>query len=180
MYILSILLIVILVIIALLAIVPLKVSINIDSKKLPNYNFVMSWMNPLLKGRVTEERKEMLLKLYLINNKIYSKSLLNNGALNSRNISNKINFIKSLNPDFQKLEASYGFEDPSITGMLYGAISLFSQNIKAVDFYNNPDFNMLENHFCLNTVFTVSIPHLLISYYRYSKKPNAEILYSNK
>lgn len=175
------LLVLLLIIFLLLAIYPLKVSINVHSDKLPDFHFEGSWLKPILKGIVTEEHKEMVLKIYLLNNKVYKKSLMqNDDAKNPKSFSDKIDFVKSLDPKFEKLEASYGFEDPSVTGMVFGAINLFSPYIQSFKFFNNPDFNMLQDYFYVDAKFNISIPKLLVALIRYNRKPEMEAIYHKR
>jgi len=158
--------------------VPLKVLFNVNSAELPDFHFQAFWLSPILKGVIKEEHKKMVLKVYLLNNKILTKPLQNNNS--SKSFLDKINFLRELHPNFEKLETSYGFEDPSITGMVYGAINMLSPYVKSEIFYNNADFSMLQNYFYIDTVFYINIIHLIKVLFKYNQKPNMKVLYHNR
>jgi hypothetical protein len=178
MYIFLSLIIIALFIVLLLYTIPLKVLFNINSAELSEFHFQTFWLRPVLKGVIREEHKKMVLKVYLLNNKIFTKHLQDKNS--SKSFLDKINFLRELHPDFEKLETSYGFEDPSITGMVYGAINLLSPYVKSETFYNNADFSMLQNYFYMDTVFYINIIHLIKVSFKYNQKPKMKILYHSR
>lgn len=178
MYVFSILLLIISLIIVLLSIVPLKVSFNANSAELLNFHFAASWLNPVLKGTIVRNHGEMVLEVYLFNSKVFKRYLKDKS--DSKNFLDKINLIRSLHPKFERLEASYGFEDPSITGMVYGAITLLSPYIKSAALYNNPDFNMIDDYFYFDALFEINVFSLILTLFRYNKKSHMKVLYEGK
>ncbi|QGU94858.1 DUF2953 domain-containing protein [Clostridium bovifaecis] len=178
MYIFSTLLLIILIIIFLLAIVPLKVSFNANSAESVNFHFIASWLNPVLKGTIVKDYGGVLLKVYLFNSKVLARDLKTKS--DSKGFLDKINFIKSLHPKFERLEASYGFEDPSITGMIYGALTLLSPYIKSDTLYNNPDFTMTDDYFYFDALFEINVFSLALTLFRYNKRSHMKVLYEGK
>ncbi|MFU0824989.1 DUF2953 domain-containing protein [Clostridium sp.] len=178
MYIFLFLIIIVLFIVFLLYAVPLKILFSVNSAELPDFHFQAFWLRPLLKGVIREEHKKMVLKVYLLNNKIFTKPLQDDNS--SKSFLDKINFLRELHPDFEKLEASYGFEDPSITGMVYGGINLLSPYVKSETFYNNADFSMLQDYFYIDTVFYINAVQLIKVLFKYNQKPKMKVLYHSR
>lgn len=176
MYIFSIFLFLILLIFELLAIIPLKVKIIVNSEDLPNFCFKSSWLSPFFKGIVTRENNSMFLSVYLFNAKVLKKELKNN----STGYIDKLNFIKDLKVNFIDVKISYGFEDPSITGMLCGAIDLVSSYINLNTLYNDFDFYTDYDHFNLNVLANINMINLLVTIFKYNKKAKVNPLYGAK
>lgn len=176
MYIFSISLFLILLIFELLAIIPLKVKVIVDSKELPNFCFKASWLSPFLKGTVTKENSSMFLTVYLFNAKVLKKELKNA----STGYIDKLNLIKDLKVNFIDVKVSYGFEDPSITGMLCGAVDLVSSYINLDTLYNDFDFCSDYDYFNLNVLANINMINLLVTICKYNKKAKVSPLYGTK
>lgn len=176
---LYVLLFLILLIALLLYIIPIKIYVNADSTKLHKYNLNVYWIKPLLRGTMVKGHEGILLKIYLFNNKIYKKNLSSNSNLKN-NISQKINSLIELRPKFEKFEASYSFEDPSITGMICGLIGLFASYTEDDNFTNNPDFSMEKDFFHVEAIFEISSIGLISLLLKNRKEKNIKILYENR
>lgn len=151
MYLLLFLLIVVLIFFLLLNIYPIKIIGNINFYKIPDFNILFSWLYPFIKGNIVSNNGDIYLNIYFFNKKVYKKYLKNNGIIknskSNKSIKNLIYIIKELKPNYAEIKTSYGFSDPSNTGIAYGIINLLSQYINFDVFDNNPNFNMDEDYF---------------------------------
>lgn len=121
----------------LLILVPIKAFFNFNFEEPKNFQLIIRWMNALLKSTINKNDDTTTINVYVFNLKILSKSLKGkNGSFSSY-----FKLLKSLNPSFLKINASYGFVDPSITGMVFGAAELVCDHIQGVELSNNADFN---------------------------------------
>jgi hypothetical protein len=166
MYVLIFVIFVILLIIILLSMVPLNVKCSFDSDKLADFKLSLSWLRPLIKGIIKRDGNNAIFTLYLYNKKILSKNLTANKSNDTNNFK-LIKYIKFLDV---RLQTSYGFEDPSITGMVCGAINMISEYIDSKDSVNNPDFSTDYDYFNFNVAVKVNV---LVSVFNIlkSKKP---------
>ncbi|MGY0375002.1 hypothetical protein [Clostridium sp. JNZ J1-5] len=176
MYIFSILLFLILLIFELLAIIPLKIKVIVNSEELPNFCFKASWLGSFFKGIVTRENNAMFLTVYSFNTKVFKKELKNN----SNGYIDKLNFIKTLRVNFIDVKVSYGFQDPSITGMLCGAVDLVSSYINLDTLYNDFDFYSDHDYFNINVLANINMINLLVTIFKYNKKTKVSPLYGAK
>jgi len=162
MYILVVLICIILLIIILLSIFSLKVNFSFDSQQLPDFQLTLSWLKPFIKGTVEMNENKLALTVYLFNKKILTKNLTSNKPSNFNNLK----FIKSIKFVKLTLNTSYGFEDPSITGMLCGAINIISEYIDTNNSCNNPDFSTDYDHF---NIYILAEINLTVSFFNLIK-----------
>ncbi|NOH15991.1 hypothetical protein HMJ28_06280 [Clostridium cochlearium] len=175
MYVLLFLLIVILIFLLLLNIYPIKIIGNFNSHDIPNFNILFSWLYPFIKGNIISNNGDIYLDIYFFNKKIYKKPIKNNG-----NIKNSFYMLKELKPSYAEIKTSYGFSDPSNTGVTYGIINLLSQYINFDVFHNNPDFSMDYDYFDITTIMKFK-PLSIIKLLTINKKNyNKQISYENK
>jgi hypothetical protein len=143
MYVLVVLLLIASLIIVLLATNPIKVAFSYDSEQMNEYRMIFSWLKPAVSGSVTKVNNKTILNAYFFNKKIIEKELKGK-ALSQRD---KINMIREIHPHLIKLQTSYGFMDPSVTGMVCGSINMISEYIGVDDLYNHPDFSVDHDYF---------------------------------
>ncbi|MBU5485828.1 DUF2953 domain-containing protein [Clostridium sp. MSJ-11] len=171
MYILLILLLIILLFILLLAIFPVSIAIGVNSYEIPEYNLTFSWLKSILRGNIKSNDGIKIINLYLFDKKILDRPLKNvNGGMN-----NNINLIRRIKPDYIVMETSYGFNDPSITGMVYGFISFISQYLNIDELYHNADFMTEDSFFNMKGLIKINALSAIIQYFYSSNK-----LYSKK
>ncbi|WP_315120352.1 DUF2953 domain-containing protein [uncultured Clostridium sp.] len=171
MYILLILLLIIVLFILLLAIFPINIAVGVNSYEIFEYNLIFSWAKSLVKGNIKNNDGCKILNLYLFNKKILDRPLKNvNGGMN-----HNINLIRRIKPDYIVMETSYGFNDPSITGMIYGFISFISQYLNIDELYHNADFMAEDSFFNIKGLIKVNALSAIIQYFYSSNK-----LYSKK
>ncbi|MCG4580631.1 hypothetical protein [Clostridium cochlearium] len=88
--------------------------------------------------------------------------------------------LKELKPSYAEINTSYGFSDPSNTGVTYGIINLLSQYINFDVFHNNPNFSMDYDYFDITTIMKFK-PLSIIKLLTINKKNyNKQISYENK
>lgn len=147
----SILVALILLALILLAVFPVNIIFSVNSEHQPELRGAMTWLNPLVKGTVTGDTRDtrnILLTVFLFGKKIYTRNLIGNRNKDKKgNYSDKINLLRNIRPSGLKVSASYGFEDPSITGMLCGALDMASGYVDFEVLNNNPDFTPEDNYF---------------------------------
>jgi hypothetical protein len=139
-----------LVLIILAAIFPVKVTAAFISEQQPDIHLIASWLNPLLKIVVTRLEGHTLLTVQLFNRKVYSKDFskdASNLKIKTIHITDYINKLKAFKIKGIKLFATYGFIDPSVTGMLFGIIDIVTQAIGFEEYYNNADFAADSSYF---------------------------------
>lgn len=141
---LSLVIVFILIITALLFIYPVKAAVAFNSEQQPDIYSMVSWLSPFLKVYVIRHDGNTTLKVNLFNTTILTKNLPvgkdGDFVPHKKSYMDYIKIIKSLKVNKARISASYGFIDPSITGMVFGAIDLVSQYVNPHEFFNNADF----------------------------------------
>lgn len=154
---------------ALLITVPLKVSFAFSSQECTNFNIITTWLKPLLKLVIVKTDKQMFYTLYLLNKKVLTKNLTNKTLNHAKDYIEKIQLTRNLKPHSIDIEASYGFKDPSITGMICGAINLASTYFGINVIYNNPDFNMNYDYFNITGTAQISAISIITTFFKLRK-----------
>jgi ADP-glucose pyrophosphorylase len=119
---------------------PVKIYASFVSSQKPELYAAATWLNPLLKTYAKSDNGKVFLTIYIFNRKLISKSF-SHTKQKERSFNDYINKIKAVKTEEAKLQASYGFEDPSITGLIFGVIDVLSQSIRFDEYYNNADFS---------------------------------------
>lgn len=152
--------------ILLLSLYPIKAEALFNSYEDTNVHIVVSWLYPFLKATVIRESSELKLTLYLFSKKIYTRYLMPEKVKRvkgkERSYRHYISYVKTLELQEVKLNACYGFLDPSVTGMLCGAIDLISQLFKVEYFNNNADFICDTDYFNIEVSAKINIMASLI------------------
>jgi len=173
MYILSSLILVLvflsLILVALLITIPLKISFAFSSQEYTNVNLITTWLKPLLKLVIVKTDEKIFYTLYLLNKKVLTKNLTNKTLNHAKDYIEKIQLIRNLKPHSIDIEASYGFQDPSITGIVCGAINLASTYLGINVIYNNPDFNMNYDYFNITGAAQLSGISIISTFFKLRK-----------
>lgn len=144
-----------------LFILPFRIAASFNSEQLPQMHLMMTWLNPFLKGYITRQDKHTTLEVKLLNKKIFTKELkgkkFNFLDLKRSNYRDYIHMAKSIKLHKGKLYASYGFIDPSSTGIICGIIDFISQYINLDELYNNADFFTNYSYFNISAEFEINI-----------------------
>jgi hypothetical protein len=170
MYILVVFISIILLIAILLSTYSLKIDFSFDSKQLNDFKLTLSWLKPFIKGFVKTDENKLVLSVYLFNRKILTKNLTSNKPNKPSNFNN-LKLIRSIKFVNLTLKTSYGFEDPSITGMLCGAINILSEYIDINNSCNNPDFSTDFDHFDIYILAEINLLVTLLNLIKL-KKPS--------
>jgi hypothetical protein len=179
MYFLAFLLIVLFILLTLLALVPAKVSFSYNSELQPDLSLKVSWLSSFLHGVVYRESSGAEVTVYLLDIEILARKLKSEGR--KKNLSDYINFIRSINPEHLKAYASYGFEDPSITGISCGAIDMLSESVNFEVLDNNPDFSMDHDHINVNGSAELNVITTLTKLLKLKRSNQAmPVLHGNK
>jgi hypothetical protein len=120
-----------------LTLIPIKAFFTFNLKEQVDFNLTIEWSKPVFRCVLGKSDHIIFVAVYLFNTRILNKTV----TKNYRNFLNNIKFLKSLDPKYLKLDASYGFVDPSITGMICGVTSLITQSAKISVINNNANFN---------------------------------------
>lgn len=178
MYLLLILASIILLLVILFIIFPLRIMFTLNSEELLNFNLMFSWLSPFFKGIIKNENEELILTVYIFNTHILRKNIKTQGQGSK---DNKINFLRKLRPTYIKLRTSYGFKDPSVTGVIYGMINLAAESMNLDSLYNDPNFDTDGTYFNINAQLNINLASMFVKYIRYyAKNHSKQILYGNR
>ncbi len=166
MYILWTILIIILIALILLALFPVKIAFAYTSEELSSFYMKASWLNPFFKATIIKQDYGFTLKIFIFNQRIYKKNIVKKPI----NYNDNINLIKSIDPSYIKLNTSYGFEDPAVTGMICGLINMFSQNISIDSLSNNPNFNTDFSYFNIKGIIKINAIYSFIKLLKSKRK----------
>lgn len=170
-----------LILVALLITVPLKIAFAFNSEEFTNVNLIATWLKPLFKIVIVKTDEKMFYTLYLFNKKVLTNNLTSKTLNHPKDYVKKIQLIRNLKPHSIDIKASYGFEDPSVTGMVCGAINLASNYLGVNVLYNNPDFNMDYNYFNISGAAEVNAISIITMLLKLRKSNLAmQPLYANK
>lgn len=145
--ILSIIFIFLLALVIALYIVPIKAAINYNTDNIESFHVIITWLSSIVKIDAIKTERNITLKTYLFDKKIFSREL----AVKSDKINNLSN-IKKLKPYNIKLNTSYGFQDPSVTGVFCGALNLLTEYFQVEQLYNNANFSSDYDYIHINAL----------------------------
>jgi uncharacterized protein YxeA len=141
-----------LLIVLLLMVAPLKAVFMFNSEQMDEANVTVTWLSSIVKAIVSFNDGKRHMTIYLLKSKVYEKELKSKGFDYDKNI----RLIKAIKPDYIRLHASYGFKDPSITGMACAVIGFAANYIKLDDLYNAPDFTADSDYFNISGAVVVN------------------------
>ncbi len=147
--------------ILLLSIAALKVIFTFDSDK-ENVNLIFEWLHPFLKAEVTIIDTQPVLTIYLFGKGIAERNL----KRTKRKINNGMELVRNFKPRDINVYASYGFRDPSITGVTCGALNAVSQFINIDSLQNDPNFVTDNDYIYVNANAKFNVITALINMYR--------------
>lgn len=154
------------IVIVLLAVFPVKIFATANLQQLSEFHMVFTWLRPFLKCILEKNDDGMLLNIYLFNRGGFTKNIQNKGT----SLGELLNGIKIVHLKFIKINVSYGFEDPSITGMVFGAVNFLSDYLDIDVEYNHPDFNVWDDYFSVRVSADTNPLSLMLGYFKSGKK----------
>ena len=169
MNILPVLLIVLMVIIILLFAIDMKVKAvygSGDSKRV----LILSWLYPLFKAAVSYESNVPIMEVYLFNLSIYKKVLkAGKHKVNLREF-NKMKLLRNAELKDIDVRVSYGFPDPSVTGMAYGVLGIISQFVNVDSLSQKADFFADEDYVEIFATANLNIGLTLVNLIKINKE----------
>ncbi|OFI05840.1 hypothetical protein CLOACE_15350 [Clostridium acetireducens DSM 10703] len=166
--------IIILLILLLIIIFPVKIIFDFNSKVF-KFNVKILWLYPFFKATINENSKGIL-EFYLFNKKVLTKNLIKN-----LKYKHNIKFIKQIQPKYFNLQLSYGFKDPSITGVVCGSVYALSKCINITNLCNNPNFNVDSTYVNVSGLMEFNVISTGLKLLNLYKKNNLrQMSYANK
>ena len=141
---LYVLLAIILLLIYLLFAVALQVLFSFNSDK-ENINITILWLFPFLKAVVTIENENPVLIIHLFNKKVFKRELMQGGRERTKKHFS-LKLVRQVKPWDIHISASYGFRDPSVTGIACGAMNIATRLISIESLEHSPDFMTDKNY----------------------------------
>jgi membrane protein implicated in regulation of membrane protease activity len=177
---LYIMLIAVMVLVLLLFITAMKVIFIFNSDK-ANINLTLLWLYPFLKVVVTTEETHPVLVAYLFGKSIVRRDLRRKPTREKRRKTNRVELVRQIKPRDVHVHASYGFRDPSITGVACGAMNMAAQFIHIDSFNNDPDFVAENDYIYVDATAKlnpgITLVKLIKAYFRNSTK---RVAYQNR
>lgn len=138
----------------------LKVKVVFDTCK-TDLNMSLSWFHSFLKALVTIENTKPMLTLYLLNKRLFKRSLKTSKGKKKLN---GIELVKLIDSRDMHVNAYYGFRDPFTTGITWGVINAASQFINIDSINQMPDFTAENDYIYLDASAKVNVGSTLINY----------------
>lgn len=120
----------------------------------------ITFLYPLLKATVDMENGTFYLSVYLLKLKLFTSKLIR------RKISNIKRLFKSVRMTDLELSSSYGFKDPSVTGLISGAYGILSSFVHIRRLTLIPDFLSDEHYFLVDASANIKVGHTIWDYLR--------------
>lgn len=149
-----------------LILIPTKALFTFNLKEHSEYNLTIEWIKPIFRLTIGNNSSIPFLSVYLFNTRIISKTL----TKDMKKLPDILRLLKSLNPKYLKIDAAYGFIDPSLTGMICGVIALISQSAKLSELNNTPNFGSDYDYATINAIGTFDSLSTLFRMLDYRKK----------
>ncbi|MGE5329299.1 MAG: hypothetical protein ACM3KR_07320 [Deltaproteobacteria bacterium] len=148
------------ILIAVLFFTVIKVILTVNSNK-EELNLELLWLYPFLKVIVVVHNYIPQLIVYIFNHNIIEKEIKN-----KRKNMIKPNQIMKLRFKDINIDTSYGFKDPSTTGITCGAINAASNLINLNSLYNKPDFAADNDYININANASLNVGMTLVSLFK--------------
>ncbi len=142
-----------------------KVRIVFDTEQ-NDMHLTLLWLYPFIKVIGTMENTRPVLNLYLFKKHLFSKALK---FKKTANRIKKTDLIKIIKPKEVSINTSYGFKNPSTTGITCGAVNAASQFINIDSLNNIPDFMAINDYIYLDAEASVNLGASLANLLKYFK-----------
>ncbi|MGE5474448.1 MAG: DUF2953 domain-containing protein [Ignavibacteriales bacterium] len=153
---------VLLILIIFSTVIKVFLTVNSGSEEL---NIKLVWLDPFLKIAVEIHNYVPLLKISIFNKNIIKKELKkgNKKAL-------RLQTIKEFKFKDINIDTSYGFKDPSITGITCGAINAASALINIKSLSQKPDFNASDDYIHVNADAKLNVGLAFVNLFKSYRK----------
>ncbi len=160
-FLLIMLVVILLIILLFLEAMRIKLVFNSDKSEL---SMKLFWLGSFINAFVTIENNAPVLKLYLFNKLVLTKSI---NRANSKQ--GGMELLKITDPKDVHVNVYYGFNDPITTGIACGAINVVSQFINIDSISHTPDFMPANDYICLDATAKVNIGSTIVRYFKLKK-----------
>ncbi|MDP4094649.1 MAG: hypothetical protein Q8920_14990 [Bacillota bacterium] len=150
------LLLIVLILIILIFTATLRIKLKFDTVE-NDVNLTVLWIKPLFKSVITIVNFKPIMNLY-----IFNKKIMNIKIKGKKGKSKKINILEAANPKDIHVNTRYGFRDPFVTGIAYGAINIVSQFVKVESLDQTPDFLPDDDYIHLDATAEVNLGSTLL------------------
>lgn len=153
--------IVMILILVLLFTVALKIIFTFNSDG-ADVNLTLLWLYPILKITVKNKDIMLILTVYIINKRVFTKALKP-----GKNKTNNADVIKKIKLNDVIVDTSYGFRDPFITGIVCGAINMISELVNSIKTINQtPNFVADNDYIYLRATAKTNLALALTNLYK--------------
>jgi hypothetical protein len=150
-------LIILAVFITLLFVVDINAKLLLDTDKI-YMKMTLLWLYPFLKVSVLIEDNKPVLNFFIFKKYVFKKHLQK-----SKSKLSTLELLKIINPKNICINTSYGFINPSTTGITCGAINVVSQFINIESMKHNPDFMTISDYIYLDATANINLGMVITS-----------------
>jgi len=136
---------------------PLEICFTFDSD-LMEARVSASW---LFLAKIIATPGKSNVSIYILDLKILSKPLKKKRA---SNINNNINMIKALSIRENRIEVSYGLNQPYLTGLFFGAISSLGSLVRITNLRQHPDFLSVGEYLRISSKIKIDLAKTLANF----------------
>lgn len=153
---------ILLIILIFITLVPLKIMFNSDENF--DFHILITWLKPFLKVIIQNKDTVIFMSVYLFNKKILTKPVRAKARKEKKsNIKNKLYYLRQIKPYYFNVYTSYGFKDPSITGIICGIINSFEELLDLENICNEPNFITENDYFNVNGIVKLHVVSVIIN-----------------
>lgn len=156
----SIVVVLLLLAILLLFSVAVKAFLSFDTKN-EAVRVVLLWLYPFIKITAEKNRSLPLLKVYLFNKKVYSKTV----RIKSTD-GKSIDLIKAASASDIQVDLDYGLSDPFAVAMACGSLGSVSEMVNIAEIRQRPDFLPDEDFIHLEASANINAGDTVLNYLR--------------
>ena len=120
-------------------------------------NLTLLWLYPVMKSVVSSENGGFTLSVYFFNKRILKRQL----KIGKTDMQNR-NFLRKINPTDININAQYGFKDPYLTGLAYGAINMISRFFTLESLHQKPGFLAYEDYINIDATARLNLGRSLL------------------
>lgn len=171
---------VVILIIMLFFIISMRVIFTFSSNE-ARATLTLLWLYPFFKAAMIFEASSPILTVSLFNNKVYTRTL-NLGKQQQNMVGlRRMKLVRAVSLSNIDVDTSYGFVDPSATGIACGIINIITQFVDVDSLYQQPNFttdnDYIDVHATANLNIGLTLVNLIRGYIRNSTK---QLTYENR
>lgn len=120
------------------------------------------FLYPLLCATVDMENDGLYLSFYLLKLRLFTSRIVRKKAFNMKRI------IRSLKISDFDLSTSFGFRDPSVTGLMSGMLGILSSFVHIRSLNAMPDFLSDDQYVLVDASANIKVGHTIWGYLKYT------------